>query len=63
MTEMFVAFSDALARTAAPVFSVQHPGDRRLRRPFYLPEPPAQTPAEYAGALAKLGRLGIVRAN
>lgn len=64
MTELFVAVSDALARQPAlPVYLVEFQRRPDRSRPPYLPEAPAQTPAEYAGSLAKLGKLGIVRSN
>ena len=63
MTETFAAVRDALERAAAPVYLVKMDQAPRLPRPAYLPKEPAQTRAQYTAALAKLGRLGIVRAN
>lgn len=60
MTELFVAVRDALERAAVPTFQIMAP-TQRPPRPSYLPEAPAQTPAEYRAALAKLGALGIVK--
>lgn len=60
MTETFVAVGDALRRTPIPTFAVMAPkGD--LRRPFYLPEAPPQTPGQYRSTLAKWAKLGIVK--
>lgn len=63
MTELFVAVGDALERSPVPTYGVQMPEGRRLSRPFYLPAVPQQTRAQYSVALAKLGKLGIVKQN
>ena len=61
MTEMFVAFADALRRAAVPTYQVVMDRTPDLPRPFYLPEPPPQTVGQYRAALAKLGKLGMVK--
>jgi hypothetical protein len=63
MTETFAAVSDALRRSAVPMYQIVMDRAPNLPRPPYLPDVPAQTPAEYRAALAKLGRLGIVKVN
>ena len=64
MTETFVAVADALRRSVVPTYSVRMDKTPDLPRPFYLPEVPPQTVAQYRSALGKLGALGIVkRAN
>jgi hypothetical protein len=60
MTETFIAVSDALRRVPIPTYPVMAPKAPE-GRPFYLPEAPAQTPGQYRAALAKLGKLGIVK--
>jgi hypothetical protein len=62
MAEVFTAVADALQRAPAPVYQVAV-GARSLDlpRPAYLPPVPPQTPAQYRAALARLGRLGIVK--
>lgn len=59
MTETFAAVSDAIRRSAMPVYHVVMQKVPDLPRPWYLPDLPPQTPAEYRMALAKLGRLGV----
>jgi len=61
MTETFVAVHDALQRAAVPTFGIQMQRMPDLPRPSYLPEVPAQTVGQYRSALAKLGKLGIVK--
>lgn len=63
MTETFVAVRDALQRSIVPTVAVSLPRLPDYARPWYLPEAPAQTPAQYGAALAKLGKLGIVKVN
>ena len=63
MAETFVTVYDALQRAAVPTYMVSLREVPRLPRPFYLPEVPPQTPAQYSAALVKLGKLGIVKAN
>lgn len=63
MTEMFAAFSDALRRSVVPTYGVVLPRIPDLPRPSYLPEMPPQTEAAFRASLAKLGKLGIVKAN
>lgn len=63
MSETFVAVYDALRRAVVPTVEVALPKIPRLERPSYLPEAPEQTLGEYRNALAKLGRLGIVKVN
>jgi hypothetical protein len=63
MTETFVAVHDALVRAPVPSYQVVMGKMPRLSRPSYLPQAPAQTPAQYTAALAKLGKLGIVKVN
>ena len=59
MTEMFAAFHDALQRAAVVTYTPSKMPD--LPRPAYLPEVPRQTVREYQAALAKFGKLGIVK--
>jgi len=61
MTETFAAVRDALSRAAVPVYTPSKMPD--LPRPWYLPEAPPQTVGQYRAALAKLGKLGIVKVN
>lgn len=61
MTETFVAVGDALRRSAIPTFGVVMDKMPDLPRPSYLPEMPPQTVGQYRAALAKLGKLGIVK--
>lgn len=63
MTEMFAAVSDALRRSAVPMYQVVMERTPNLPRPPYLPEIPPQTVGEYRAALGKLGKLGIVKVN
>jgi hypothetical protein len=57
----FIAVYDALMRAAVPTYMVSLAKMPDLPRPSYLPAVPPQTPAQYTAALAKLGRLGIVK--
>lgn len=58
MTETFAAVRDALDRALVRSLSVVVDGKlQSLPRPWYLPEVPAQTPAQYRAAIAKLARL------
>ena len=61
-TETFVAVSDALRRSAAPVYMVKPPGVS-LVRPSYLPPESRQTVGQYRMAISKLARLGIAKVN
>jgi hypothetical protein len=61
MTETFAAVRDALQRAAVPTYGVVMGKMPDLPRPWYLPEAPPQTVGQYRAALAKLGRLGIVK--
>ena len=61
MSESFVAVYDALMRAVVPTVAVAMPKMPTLPRPAYLPEAPPQSVTEYTAALAKLGRLGILR--
>lgn len=63
MTEMFVAVRDALLRAVVPTYEVEMKRAPDYPRPFYLPEIPPQTVGQYRAALAKLGKLGLVREN
>jgi hypothetical protein len=61
MAETFVAVRDALERAAVSTFPIvmERMPDRPC--PSYLPEVPPQTVGQYRAALAKLGKLGIVK--
>ncbi len=61
MTETFVAARDALERAAVATFGVVMERMPDRPRPAYLPELPPQTVGQYRAALAKLGKLGIVK--
>jgi hypothetical protein len=61
MTETFIAVSDALRRSIVPTVGVILKAMPDMPRPWYLPEVPPQTVAEYRAALAKLGHLGLVK--
>ena len=61
MSETFVAVYDALRRAVVPTMEVAMPKLPDLPRPAYLPEAPPQSVGEYRAALAKLGKLGIVK--
>ena len=62
MQETFVAVGDALRRAAVPMYQVVGmTAVKDLPRPWYLPEVPPQTVGQYRAALARLGRLGIVK--
>jgi len=61
MTETFAAVRDALQRAAVPIYGVVMERMPDLPRPWYLPEVPPQTVGQYLAALAKLGKLGIVK--
>lgn len=61
MTEVFVAVSDALRRSAVPTYGVVMERTPDLPRPAYLPHAPTQSVGQYRAALAKLGKLGIAK--
>jgi hypothetical protein len=61
MAETFVAVYDALQRAPVPMYQVTLPKAPDLPRPGYLPPVPPQTPGQYRAALAKLGKLGMVK--
>ena len=66
MSEMYAANLDALQRAVVPTYGVVMARLPDLPRPSYLADAPAAPPqsvAEYRAALAKLGKLGIVKAN
>jgi hypothetical protein len=63
MTETFVTVHDALVRAPVPSYQVVMGTMPRLPRPSYLPAIPPQTVGQYRAALAKLGKLGIVKVN
>ena len=61
MSETFIAVGDALRRSAVPTFGVVMGKMPDLPRPSYLPDAPPQTLSQYRNALAKFGKLGIVK--
>lgn len=61
MTESFAAVRDALQRSLVQVVQMKVDRMPELPRPSYLPAVPPQTLSQYSAALAKLGKLGIVR--
>jgi hypothetical protein len=63
MTETFIAVRDALMRAVVPTYGVVVDRTPDLPRPAYLPDLPPQTRTEYLRALAKLGKLGVVKVN
>lgn len=62
MTEMLVAVSDALRRSAVPTYGVRMDRAPDLPRPSYLPEV-RQTVGQQQAAIGKLARLGIVKVH
>lgn len=63
MTEMFIAFRDALQRSPVPTYAVRMDVAPTLPRPGYLPAEPPQTVRQFQAALGKLGALGLVKVN
>ena len=67
MTETFASVRDAVRDGLYPLFALTvEPAVRfqkmpDLPRPWYLPATPPQTVGQYRAALARLGRLGIVK--
>jgi len=61
MTETFAAVRDALERAAVATFEIRMDRMPDRPRPSYPPVMPPQTVGQYRAALAKLGRLGIVK--
>jgi hypothetical protein len=63
MIELHVATSNALRGALVPVVQMSVKEMPTYPRPWYFPEVPPQTVGEYRAALAKLGKLGLVREN